>query len=219
MAANPPLPPLPSENEDPWIDAREAFDQAVKDNLENRLSDPALSAAIAEHLDVQVPGAVAGVIADDPSVAEAAAALAQSDAGLVRKTDPGILAEGRGDPEVVHHWVDAEGKSWMQLHADGALTGDFVPSADTEARLLPDGIKSYEFPSVRADRPVMVHEDAEGKGFYALRADGVFEMTVTRALTAGGTDDAAEGAAEVVGSTPNRQIYVDNLDARTRANV
>lgn len=40
------LPALPAENEDPWFEKRNAFDVAVKTDLEGRLSDAALSATI-----------------------------------------------------------------------------------------------------------------------------------------------------------------------------
>lgn len=41
------LPELPAENEDPWFVKRNAFDQAVKSELEGRLSEEQLSATIA----------------------------------------------------------------------------------------------------------------------------------------------------------------------------
>lgn len=54
---------------------------------DGRLGEAGLSATTEQLVDARVPGQVAAVIADDPTVAANAAALAQDDAGLVRTED------------------------------------------------------------------------------------------------------------------------------------
>ena len=45
------LPPLPSEYEDPWFEARANFDLAVKERLEGALSDESLKDTYVTFLD------------------------------------------------------------------------------------------------------------------------------------------------------------------------
>lgn len=52
------LPPLPEENEKPWYSKRDAFDQAVKSELEGRLSETRLNTTIDERADLKLAPAV-----------------------------------------------------------------------------------------------------------------------------------------------------------------
>lgn len=62
-------------------------------NTPGSQTETALAAAIASEIDAEdIPGQVADAVASDPDVIAAAAGLAASDAGLVRKVDPGIPA-------------------------------------------------------------------------------------------------------------------------------
>lgn len=59
------LPDLPDPHENPWYAKRQAFDQAVKDELENRLSPDELSATFAPQRTVRAAKGAAVVFFDD----------------------------------------------------------------------------------------------------------------------------------------------------------
>lgn len=73
-----PLPNLPSEGQNPWYDERNDFDLAVKDELENRLSESGLTSLIStlrnnrrEPLNLMDFGAVGDGVADDTAAVQA----------------------------------------------------------------------------------------------------------------------------------------------------
>lgn len=70
-------------------------------------------------VDSRIAPVAAGIIADDPSVVAEAAALAQSDAGLMRLTDPG--APSVSVETYTHRLVDAWGRAtWLEaVESDG----------------------------------------------------------------------------------------------------
>lgn len=87
---------------------------AIRDEIvDGRLSEAALDRKVAEANAEQVPPLVAEAIADNladfEDVADAAAALAASDAGLVRKTDPG-LAKSIADTSIAFKWRSKIGR-------------------------------------------------------------------------------------------------------------
>lgn len=103
-----------------------------------------LNAAIGDQNEVQVPPLVAAAIATDPTVAVAAAALAQSDAGLTRKTDPGVPVERPGVAYVdvatdslgrVLNAVQTDGTNYLPLvKSDRRDAGDYVEYTVTDPR-------------------------------------------------------------------------------------
>jgi hypothetical protein len=81
----------------------------------------ALAASVTTQAAAQVPPLVADAIANDPSVATSAAALAQSDAGLARKSDPGVPAvQYLGDQYVVAQ-TDKVGRLSQGTLTDGTV--------------------------------------------------------------------------------------------------
>lgn len=122
------LPELPAENEDPWFVKRNAFDQAVKSELEGRLSEAQLSATIG---DVAIPaaeGAAAEFLGSNPGVvsaAEFAVSEALTDANIPTGDGEGELiirgANGTNTWMQARNYVDAEGIAGPTLDAVAAL--------------------------------------------------------------------------------------------------
>lgn len=56
------LPDLPDPHENPWYAKRQAFDQAVKDELENRLSPDELSATFVQFRNFDGSAVAAGSV-------------------------------------------------------------------------------------------------------------------------------------------------------------
>jgi hypothetical protein len=93
------------------------------------------NATLGAQIDATVPAAVADVISTDPTVATNAAALAQSDAGLARKTDAGVplTIDTDRDADYVAATVDLAGNVTEAINKAGIRV---LPRADLAGALF-----------------------------------------------------------------------------------
>lgn len=121
------IPPPPLENDDPWFEPRDAFDQAVRTRLNDELSDAVLgsrfadkatqstvetgrlseaelSATIGSEFAEHAPAVIADQLADNPSIVDAAAERALNTQGVV-------TAAGEGDLIIR---AEDKTRTWMQ---------------------------------------------------------------------------------------------------------
>ncbi|WP_166390337.1 SGNH/GDSL hydrolase family protein [Nocardioides ochotonae] len=149
----------------------------------------ALSAALAQGVAPIIPPLVASALATDPTIAEQAAALAQSDAGLARGTDPGMPRAVAADTdEWAEVLTDDSGRVASGTRADGTTY-----TARLEVSELMGVEHRYADPREGDGEWVEVITDAEGRIAWGIRADGT--VRVGRLDSPGITlDDAATQA-------------------------
>ncbi|MDJ1113254.1 SGNH/GDSL hydrolase family protein [Microbacterium dauci] len=143
------------------------------------LTPPALEATTEQIVDERVPGQVAAVIADDPTVAQAAADLAQSDAGLVRSEwieADAVEFAVEDDPEtpiVSFSTLDlSTGWRWAFAYRDGEVA--FGQRAD--GSFYPD---LGEAPAETLASQVVGDSVAENWGAYAAGLSAATARTVS----------------------------------------
>ncbi|KJF21972.1 hypothetical protein C7T36_18490 [Rhodococcus sp. AD45-ID] len=183
----------------------------------------------------QVPPLVAGAIAADPTVATQAATLAQSSAGLVHKSDPGIPSTTPA-PGVLVAITDARGKQTFltAVDTDGGPTdhsANLIGSRMTSAR-LPAQTKSdiaaaagglLGITKGSAENVLFPVVDRAGKLMWpsARESDGgpldywVQHLKVRLGLAFG----AGSYIPEITGASPTRSLYVNEMVSGKRTLV
>lgn len=142
---------------------------------------------VEESAATQVPPLVAAALASDPTVAAEAAALAQSDAGLVRKTDPGIPVAVPNVEDYAKLVTDSAGRVAEGTRWDGT---QYWPHMATDRLEL--GLSTAV--SAPVDGYVRNWQDIAGRDAGGLRTDGswflshleVNTLSVNGAATDGG---------------------------------
>lgn len=164
-------------------------------------------------VDAAVQPAVSEAISNNPSVVQAAAALAQSDAGLVRKGSPLVFALGSND-EYPFYIVDVDGRLGLGIKADGSVEGKFLlRDGQVARRMLSSDVPIPE--TLNALGHAYVIRDADGRKSFWITDDGSVELAkmgagftriILDALSAAGLSTVATKFRSTYGTTETKVV-------------